>query len=298
MEKILNFPEIQDFLQTANLKIDQKLSDFMVFSFDEINPDAAFEIPAYRHNFFEITFDITEGCSFQVDNFSFPLESNRISFISPQRLQSVQIHQDYNKRSKGFTLFFSRDFINTHFDNYRLLRDYPFFKHTKCPAAYPDCKLLKEITDIFRKIHYEYTEYGDRSRDIIKSYLHILLLKGKSNYQLNATSGTISNREVELANQFESLCQHTFLTHFTVKEIAQKMHISPKHLSETVRKVTGQKALDILNSYRLTNAKALLLQTSLTSTQIAHELNFDNPNYFFTFFKKSTGLTPNQFRQI
>lgn len=298
MEKIQNFPEIQNYLQTANLKIDQKLPDFIIYSFDEINADAMFDQSAYRHNFFEITFEITKGCSFQVDNFHFPNESNRISFISPRRLQSVQLHQDYNLYSKGFTLFFSHDFINTHFDNFRWLRDYPYFRHTRSPVMYLDHKLSEDITDIFRRIQYEYTEYGNKSRDIIKSYLQILLLKGKRNYQSGQAYCAVSSRDIELTHQFESHCQQDFLTHFTVKEIAQTMNVSPKHLSETVKKVTGQKALDILNGYRLTNAKALLLQTSLTSTQIARELNFDSPDYFFTFFKKSTGLTPSQFRHI
>ena len=298
MSTIQNFSEISDYLKTTNLKINQKLPDFIIYSFDEINAGAIFDKWAYRHNFFEITFDITKGCSFQVDDFHFPLESNRISFISPRRLQSVCLHQDYSQYSEGFTLFFSGDFINTHFDDTGLVRDYPFFRHTQSPATYTDKKLTREVTDIFRKMHYEYNEYGEKSREILKAYLRILLLKGKQNYQTAAAGHKISSRDMELTYQFEILCQQNFLTHFTVKEIALKMNVSPKHLSDTISKVTGQKALDILNSFRLTNAKALLRQTSLTSTQIARELNFENPDYFFTFFKKSTGLTPSQFRHI
>ena len=298
MSTIQNFPEIRDYLKTTNLKINQKLPDFIIYSFDEINAGAVFDTSAYRHNFFEITFDITRGCSFQVDNFHFPFESNRISFISPRRLQSVCLYQNYSQYSKGFTLFFSEDFINTHFDDPGLIRDYPFFRHTQSPASYTDQRLTKEITDIFLKMHYEYAEYGEKSRDILKAYLQILLLKGKQNYETAAVCHKISSRDMALTNRFELLCQQEFLTHFTVKEIALKMNVSPKHLSDTVSKVTGQRALDILNGYRLTNAKALLRQTSLTSTQIARELNFENPDYFFTFFKKSTGLTPSQFRHI
>ena len=177
------------------------------------------------------------------------------------------------------------------------MRDYPFFRHTQSPVAYPDQRLMQEVTDIFEKIYYEYVTHGNQSREVIQSYLNILLLKGKKVYQSDGRSMP-QNREVELAHEFESFCQENFLTHFTIKEIAGEMHVSAKHLSETVKRVTGKRALDILNGYRLRNAKALLSQTSLTSRQIAYELNFENPDYFFTFFKKSTGLTPLQFRQI
>ena len=303
MTSIQHFPDIQSYLQTSNLKLDQKLPDFMIYRFGDVNADAEIEHFAYRHHFFEITLDITEGCTFQVDDFRFPLESNRLSLISPRRLQSVQLQRVHGTSSegftlcKGFTLFFDQDFIQRHFAYYDLLQDYPFFKHTQSPVTYPDQRLMREVTDIFEKIYYEYTVYGSQSREVIQSYLNILLLKGKMGYRSDSRSIAL-NREVELAHKFESFCQENFLTHFTVKEVAQELNVSPKHLSETVKKITGKRALGILNGFRLMNAKALLSQTSLTSRQIAYELNFENPDYFFTFFKKSTGLTPLQFRQI
>ncbi|MEM1137333.1 MAG: helix-turn-helix transcriptional regulator, partial [Bacteroidota bacterium] len=122
--------------------------------------------------------------------------------------------------------------------------------------------------------------------------------KGKKNYASSNINNRAESRDLQLAYTFDHYCQKYFLTHFSVKDIARKMNISAKYLSEIVSKITGKKALAILNQYRINYAKGLLLQTNMTPTQIAYELNFENPGYFFTFFKKATGLTPLQFRQI
>ncbi len=298
MNKVRDYIEIKDYLHSARLNLDQKLPDFMIYDFNDLNADAEISALGYRQHFFEITLEINKGCCFDVDTFSFPLEGNRVSFISPGRLQSIQIHPNFREEVNGFTLFFSHDFIHTSFNNHHLFNDFHFFRHTQSPVLYLDNASLQEVTDIFQKIHHEYREYGNESREIIKSYINILLHKGKARYTPQMEKPTAHSREAEIAHRFEAICQKEFLTLFSVKEIAAKMGLSARHLSETVKKVTGKKALDILNGYRINHAKSLLTQTDFTPTRIAYELNFENPDYFFTFFKRSTGVTPQQFRQF
>jgi YesN/AraC family two-component response regulator len=63
-----------------------------------------------------------------------------------------------------------------------------------------------------------------------------------------------------------------------------------------VKGVTGRNALEILHTNRIHYAKSLLLQTELSPTEVSYELNFTNPNYFFTYFKKLTGQTPSAYK--
>lgn len=298
MNKVKDFNKIKDYLDSVKLNLDQKLPDFMIYDFDELAEDVEMEIKGYRHHFFEITLEITNGCRFNVDNFKFPSEGSRISFISPRRLQSVHVHPEFSSTSKGFTLFFNPEFIHTHFASNNLLKDFSFFRHSLSPMVRLENKLLAELTDVFQKIHYEYNEYGTQSRDIIKSYLDIILHKGRHHYTWTQPLDLANCRELEIASSFEVFCQENYLDYHTVKEIALEIGLSAKHLSETIKKVTGKKALEILNEYKLNYAKALLSHTQLTPTQVAYELNFENPGYFFTFFKRLTGLTPVQFRQF
>lgn len=51
-----------------------------------------------------------------------------------------------------------------------------------------------------------------------------------------------------------------------------------------------------LNSYRLTMAGRLLLQSDDTILSIATEVGFDNLSYFNRAFKKQYGMTPSAYR--
>lgn len=97
-------------------------------------------------------------------------------------------------------------------------------------------------------------------------------------------------------NIFYQSVQTNFLELSYIKEYAMLMHISPKHLSETIKEESGKSALTFINDAKIEYAKVLLLQTDKTISEIAFELNFNTTNYFSVLFKKHTGIKPSQFR--
>ena len=104
------------------------------------------------------------------------------------------------------------------------------------------------------------------------------------------------SREQEIYNQFMLLVQKHYRDFDSVGDYAEQLYISPKHLSETVKNISGQSALQVIHNARIHHAKSLLRQTNMTVSQIAHELNFDNPDYFSVFFKRLAGESPLAFR--
>lgn len=53
---------------------------------------------------------------------------------------------------------------------------------------------------------------------------------------------------------------------------------------------------EYINISRVELAKKLLVETDLSTLEISAQLGLENTNYFYTFFKKHTGSTPNQYR--
>jgi len=47
----------------------------------------------------------------------------------------------------------------------------------------------------------------------------------------------------------------------------------------------------------LLEAKRLLVNQDMSITEISNELNFNDNSYFTKFFKKQTGITPEEFRR-
>ncbi len=105
-----------------------------------------------------------------------------------------------------------------------------------------------------------------------------------------------SGRDREIFDEFSTLIQHHFMEWKTVRDYAKKLHITPKHLSETIKNVSGQSALSHIHQVQVNHAKALLRQTPKTISEIAYDLNFENPEYFSVFFKRLNGESPSQYR--
>ena len=81
-----------------------------------------------------------------------------------------------------------------------------------------------------------------------------------------------------------------------IKDLADLLFVSPKHLSNTIQEVLGKSPCDIYEEKLLEISKELLLTTRHTITHIAQSLTYDASN-FTKFFKSYEGMTPKQFRE-
>ena len=84
----------------------------------------------------------------------------------------------------------------------------------------------------------------------------------------------------------------------TVKYLASQVHLSPSYLSDVLKKETGKNTQEHIHFYLIEAAKNHLINTNLTINQIAYNLGFDYPQYFNKLFKKKTGQTPLEYRNL
>jgi AraC-like DNA-binding protein len=84
-----------------------------------------------------------------------------------------------------------------------------------------------------------------------------------------------------------------------LQDLAQRIDVSPHHLSQLINEKLGQNFFDFINSYRIEEAKKLLADPAkrqFTILSLALEVGFNNKASFNSAFKKHTGMTPSQFR--
>jgi AraC-like DNA-binding protein len=79
--------------------------------------------------------------------------------------------------------------------------------------------------------------------------------------------------------------------------LADRAYLSPEYFSKVFKRLTSQTPIEFINSVRLDKAKQLLASSSLPVTDIAYRTGFHDSNYFSRQFKKSTGLTPGDYRK-
>ena len=105
------------------------------------------------------------------------------------------------------------------------------------------------------------------------------------------------SRAEEIAGRFMMLAESSCHEHHDIGWYASELCLSPKYLANVVKTVTGMTAGQCISENLASQAKSLLLTTTLTIQQISDRLGFQNQSHFGTFFRRHTGLNPKAFRQ-
>ncbi len=82
-----------------------------------------------------------------------------------------------------------------------------------------------------------------------------------------------------------------------VRYYAVRLNVSPKYLSETVRRMTGHSVTSYINRYTIPILKDYLGDERLSLTQIADRMNFATLSYFSRYCTKHLGQSPSEYRQ-
>ena len=83
----------------------------------------------------------------------------------------------------------------------------------------------------------------------------------------------------------------------TLNNLAKAVGISPYYLSHLFRKEMGISFLEYLTSVRLSIAKNLLINTTMTVMDICLEVGYQDPSHFAKMFKKKEGVHPTEYRK-
>lgn len=86
-------------------------------------------------------------------------------------------------------------------------------------------------------------------------------------------------------------------TKHSVNFYADRLCVSPNHMSTLVRGESGLTVLQWINRALLREAKVLLHHTSSPISEVADTLGFTTPSFFIRFFRQQTGQTPLQYRK-
>lgn len=83
----------------------------------------------------------------------------------------------------------------------------------------------------------------------------------------------------------------------SLNRLAEFSHLHPVYLSRIFKEITGITAGDFINQARQEKAENLLKGSRLTVLEISREMGFATDNYFCRWFRKRTGMSPEQYRR-
>ena len=114
--------------------------------------------------------------------------------------------------------------------------------------------------------------------------------KGQSKSSPLTHQNDIFQRFISLVNTYSK-------TERNVSFYADKLCLTPRYLNTVIRQASQQTVMDWINQSIILEAKVLLKHSNRLVYQISDELNFPNPSFFSKFFKRMTGMTPQEYQK-
>lgn len=251
------------------------------FSIDRIETaKEEFFKEVHRHSFYELLWFIEAGqedCHW-IDFKRYAVKSNQIYILTPNQAHRMDIG---NK--KGYVMTFSLDFFNFISEKPTKLLLYPYFYEET--ISFRITSILKKIIDLIEIEH-----SSANRRKVIQAYSSAFLLQLSSLYDIEFLS---DQRRV---TKLLALIENNYIHEKEVQFYANHLALSVRRINEISVANTGKTIKQLLSERLITEAKRLIAATSLTFSEIAYQLHFNEPAYFTRFFKQKTDQTPQAFR--
>lgn len=99
-----------------------------------------------------------------------------------------------------------------------------------------------------------------------------------------------------LCNEFIMLVETHYKEHRDLKYYADKMALTPKHISTTVKRASSKSATEWIEKYVTLDAITQLTSTNRSIKEIAYDLAFPSQSCFGKYFARVVGMSPSSYR--
>jgi signal transduction histidine kinase/DNA-binding response OmpR family regulator/ligand-binding sensor domain-containing protein len=100
-----------------------------------------------------------------------------------------------------------------------------------------------------------------------------------------------------LSKSIDIVIEHIADEGFSVTQLASDMSTTPYLLNKKLKALTGSSANNFIRTIRLKEAAKLLIESSLTISEINYKTGFNDPKYFRECFMKMFGVNPITYRK-
>lgn len=168
------------------------------------------------------------------------------------------------------------------------------------PVIVLDEKEVNDISKDFQSIRCRLADtVNPFSEEISGSLCRVMMYDiFAAHIRRNDANRSTTNIGANLINQLLSLLGSGLAKkHRNVEFYAEKLCVSPKYLSNFIKRHTGQTVTELINRHALPILSDYLQNTTMTLNQICQEMNFSSPSYLSRYIHKNFGLSPTDYRK-
>ena len=253
----------------------------------------------HHHNFYEMFYVLKGRCLHQVGEKPQLLQTGDLCLIQPKITHAIDVSDesiiiDVLIRKSTFRHYFysilqgdnilSSFFMSTLSENAGM--DYIIFH------APQDVELQDAFFSLCRE-SLSQTEYFNTLINSIVVWIFVILLRRyKNTCEYPADRPPMADQAERILRYLQANASDT-----TLEQLAATFHYTPESASRWIKQVTGRTYSQLLADIRITNAKQLLRDTSLTVAEVGANVGYESPEHFLRVFKKITGMTPAEYRK-
>ena len=250
------------------------------------------DIP-HRHDYYTVILVEKAKGIHLIDYKQFQFNALEVHFVSPGQVHQVAL----TEKPKGWAITFSKEFLMVNNIDESFISNINLFQpFDHSPPLKINQNTLQSLIRIIDEMVLCLPLKLNYTTRALGALLQLFLIYCNNSSALNNNQLDEENAEVCILREFKKLVEEKYREWHKVKNYASEIHISPKHLSQTVKNVTGKVAKEHIQNRLILEAKRLLLHTGLTIKEISYKIGYKEPLHFSSFFKKRVGLSPTQFR--
>lgn len=272
---------------------DHCLTEFAMYGLrDFLDSHRSIAFP-HRHHFFQIVYFSGGRGQHSIDFQQYEVVSGQLYCMAPGQVHTWKFGPD----TDGYILNFNESFITSVCHNSNFLYDFPMFTGLGNVLGL-QAEEEARVAGHLQQMMIEYSDYsGEYKADLMRAMLVQLLVLIARNMQV-APVEAVSRHNLAVLNGFQRLIEQHYRKLRLPKEYADLLYITPNHLNSVCNAATGKSAGELIRDRILLEAKRMLVQKQSGIAEIGYALDFKDNAYFSRFFKKYTGLTPDEFRKI
>lgn len=224
----------------------------------------------------------------------YDIPANKLVFISPVKL--IKFHK--TEEDSGYCVIFSASFFSRSDKDAEMLYSRLFFDHQEDIQITDAIRSTDEVNEVLNHRVHLFAEKGEVLYNAaLRNHIESLLIEGLFGLPefLPLPAGDrISDRS--LVNALLILVNKNVKEHSHVSYYANELHVTPRKLSLSCRKVFNKTAKQIISDTTLKKIINLIQHSHLSISQIAFEMGFSDESNFRRFLKKQTGKTAMELR--
>jgi len=283
--------DINEIHQAINNDHHSHIEGFDILPLSSLHSDSVLTMPPFRQDFYLVSLTQTGKTKINVNTYNAALDRRLLWFVVPGQVISWVRDPNF----KGYHLLFKEEFVKRTISN--LQSEFPYLRFTEnsmFDTTEEEQRWLEldmeRMLSVFENPH----PYQEK---MLEGMLVSMLYNCKAIYERFKTTENQMSRGQILTQQFQQLVSKLYIDSKNVGDYAERLNVTPNYLTTAVKQNTGKTAKEIIHNRIYLESKNMLAFSSLGISEIAYQLNFQEPTHFTRFFKKLSGTTPHKFRK-